>query len=105
MYCGQTLALPLLSCCNFMYEMPEDKMSQHHEHTTMTMGSDEHQMVSDNVESNCNYHCNFCGFASIVLIEVTNLNQPTFNESKNSFYNFSVHSTSIDTLFRPPITA
>lgn len=87
-----------------MDEMPEDEMSQHHDHTTMKMSPDEHQMMSDNDESNCNYHCDFCGLASIVLIKVTNLNQSTFTESKNSFYKFSVHSTSIDILFRPPIS-
>ncbi len=104
LYCGQTLALPLLSCCDFMSQIPENQMLDHHNHSAMAMNSDEHQMMSGSDEANSKFHCDYCGIASIALTDIISPNRPVLAEH-NSFYSFLLHSNPTDSPFKPPISA
>ena len=109
MYCGQTLALPLLACCDFMGQMPADEMSDSHDHSTMQMDHQSHALTSTNLiesdDAGNNYHCEFCVLSSTALIEIINFVQVSLNKSIVSFNNLSLLPTKSDSLFRPPITA
>ncbi len=107
LYCGQTFALPLLSCCDFMSQMPENEMAEHHDHSTMAKmaeAPDELKIISENHESACISHCEYCAASSIVLINTINLNQPAFTKHDSS-YLFLLHSTPSNSPFRPPISS
>lgn len=104
MYCGQALALPLLSCCGFMNQILENEMLEHHDHASMAMSSDKQQMISESDEFNFNFHCDYCGIASIVLVDIIDLH-PQVLAKHNSSYSFLLHSTANDSPFKPPISA
>ena len=109
MSCGQTLALPLLSSCESMGQIPENELTENHHHSAMQMNHDTHDMLSINFsessESNCNHDCNFCVLSSIALIESTYFNQPSIIKSILPLNNLPLFSTTTASLFRPPITA
>ena len=112
MHCGQILAQPLLSCCDFMDQMPDNEKMESHDHASMQMSHDtldSHKMplnnFSESEESNCNYHCDFCVLLTIALIENNDFNQPNLTESIILLKNYSLLSTTTKSLFRPPISA
>lgn len=87
-----------------MNQISENEMFEHHDHAAMAMNSGDQQIMSESEEANFSFHCDYCGLASIVLIDVISLNQPVLAE--NSFsYKFLLHSTPNNSLFRPPISA
>tara|TARA_R110000772_G_scaffold88104_6_gene183314 strand:+ start:92 stop:481 length:390 start_codon:yes stop_codon:yes gene_type:complete len=113
-FCGQTVAMPLLSCCSAMSpnsghgNSPHDGHMYQHQH--MSMNASEQQM-SDQMDmqeaenTQCDLHCEFCGVASLALPYSENQQKILLAQVNPSFYTFLLGSRFSENPFRPPIFA
>ena len=109
-FVGQTLAMPLMSCCveteNTKSESHE--MGMHHAMHEIDM-TDNHQLEmsvnkhehSDN--ANCNHQCDVC-LGTVLMGEFTAFTSQTDSAQLNETYHFYLATSSTDNPFRPPIT-
>lgn len=108
-FVGQTVAMPLLSCCvetenmtpaslamSSQHALNETEMSDHH-HSDMPSNKHAHA-----VEANCDHQCDLC-LGSVLVEEFAAFTPQSASTQLNEIYYFHLPVSSKDNPFRPPI--
>ncbi len=108
-FVGQTVAMPLMSCCVETENMKSEahEMSKHHamheldmpEHHQSEMTVNKHIHAD---EANCNHQCDVC-LGTVLLGEFAAFTTQTASAQLNENYHFYLTTFSTDNPFRPPI--